>query len=560
MAELRVDIASEFTGKKAFDKAGKATNSLDKAVGKLGKQLASVFALTKVVAFGKASVKAFLDDEAAASRLATAVTNLGYAFAQPQIDNYIAKLESSSSVADDLLRPAFQALLTTTGSLTTSQEVLTTAIEASRASGIDLTTVAQDLANAYVGNTKGLKKYNLGLTQAELKTMSFTQVQEKFNQQFAGANQAYLATYAGKLNVLTVAAGNAQETIGKGLVDALVLAGGKDGDVQDVADAMANLSDYTADAIRGAGILAGKLTDIDKKQTGGFLSKLFAKNFELGWIGQLNKLGQEVDRPTAGRRFMGGQQANLYDSEAAAQKRIAEQQAKLLKAQEKAAKALTAEQKKQAALKKAGSIFDLEQVQLIAALKGKLSDEERKRVELQFAIITGNVTEAQKLTYELARAQGFSVTIAKDLASMDFKNNPFASWEAYLDVLLKKAQELAKVGTGGTGGGGGGTPVTPILTPEDRARLLAPVNPNGISTIAEYIRNLDLAGTSTIPTFESVGTGQGGSVMENYRLNQIELKITGEGDITNAIAKGLQNQSLSTGNSTTINRRSVAGL
>ena len=40
----------------------------------------------------------------------------------------------------------------------------------------------------------------------------------------------------------------------------------------------------------------------------------------------------------------------------------------------------------------------------------------------------------------------------------------------------------------------------------------------------------------------------------------IELKITGEGDITNAIAKGLQNQSLSTGNSTTINRRSVAGL
>ncbi|CAB4149563.1 hypothetical protein UFOVP550_8 [uncultured Caudovirales phage] len=548
MAELRVDIASEFTGKKAFDKAGKATNSLDKAVGKLGKQLASVFAITKVVAFGKASVKAFVDDEAAASRLATAVTNLGYAFAQPQIDNYISKLESSSSVADDLLRPAFQALLTTTGSLTTSQEVLTTAIEASRASGVDLTTVAQDLANAYVGNTKGLKKYNLGLTQAELKTMSFTQVQEKFNQQFAGANQAYLATYAGKLNVLTVAAGNAQETIGKGLVDALVLAGGKDGDVQDVADAMANLSDYTADAIRGAGILAGKLTDIDKKQTGGFLSKLFAKNFELGWIGQLNKLGQEVDRPTAGRRFMGGQQANLYDSEAAAQKRIAEQQAKLLKAQEKAAKALTAEQKKQAALKKAGSIFDLEQVQLIAALKGKLSDEERKRVELQFAIITGNVSEAQKLTYELARAQGFSVAIAKDLASMDFKNNPFASWEAYLDKLLKKAQDLAKVGTGG-GGGGAATPITPALTPEDRARLLAPVNPNGVSTIGEYIRQLDLAGTSTLPTpAPSMGTGQGGSVAENYRLNQIVVQIDGK-----QVAAALQDSSMS-GTASSVNR------
>jgi hypothetical protein len=35
----------------------------------------------------------------------------------------------------------------------------------------------------------------------------------------------------------------------------------------------------------------------------------------------------------------------------------------------------------------------------------------------------------------------------------------------------------------------------------------------------------------------------------------ITLKITGEGDITNAIAKGLQNQSLSTGDSSYINRR-----
>jgi hypothetical protein len=39
VADLRVDIASEFTGKAAFTKAQKATGSLDKAVGKLGKQM-----------------------------------------------------------------------------------------------------------------------------------------------------------------------------------------------------------------------------------------------------------------------------------------------------------------------------------------------------------------------------------------------------------------------------------------------------------------------------------------------------------------------------------------
>jgi hypothetical protein len=458
VADLRVDIASEFTGKAAFTKAQKATGSLDKAVGKLGKQLLSVFAVTKIVAFGKASVKAFAEDEAAANRLSVAVKNLGLAFAQPQIDNYISKLESSSSVLDDQLRPAFQALLTTTGSLTKSQELLTMAIEASRASGIDLTTVSQDLANAYNGNTRGLRKYNLGLTKAQLTTVSFTEVQQRFNAQFSGANAAFLDTYAGKLQVLTVASENAKEVIGKGLVDALALAGGKDGDIQDVADAMSELSNFTADAIRGVGVLAGKLTDLDKKSTGGLLSRLIELNFRNSIPNLLAGLGAEASpRPTAGRRFMGGSQANLYSASEAAEKRRQAQQKKLQDAQVKATKALTAEQKKQAALKKAGSIFDLEQVQLIAALKGKLSDEDRKRVELQFALLTGNAKEAEKLTYELAKAQGLGEKLAAYLASLPDAKNPFASWEAYLDMLAEKARKIA-IG----GGSGGAVPITPI--------------------------------------------------------------------------------------------------
>ena len=532
MADLRIDIASEFTGKAAFTKATKATNSLDKAVGKLGKQLASVFAITKVVAYGKASVKAFADDERAVSQLTTAVKNLGLAFAQPEINDYISRLEASSSIADDKLRPAFQALLTTTGSLTKSQELLGLAIEGSRGSGIDLTTVAQDLANAYNGNTRGLRKYNLGLTKAQLTTISFTDVQKRFQQQFSGANQAYLATYAGKLEVLATAAGIAQETIGKGLVDALVLAGGKDGDVQDVADAMSSLSNYTADAIRGVGILAGKLTDIDKKQTGGFLSKLFAKNFELGWIGQLNKLGQEVDRPRAGRRFMGGAQANLYDSSTAAEKRFQQQQKKLQEAQVKAQKALTAEQKKQNALKKAGTIFDLEQIQLIAALKGKLSDEDRKRVELQFALLTGNVSEATKLTYEIAKAQGLGEKLAGYLASLPDAKNPFASWEAYLDMLATKARAIAI------------NPINPSYPSYN-----SPSSPNFNSSLG-FNNNPSFPETNVkpLPVSPAPAGGFGGSVAENYRLNQITVQIDGK-----TIASALQDTSMS-GTASSVNR------
>jgi hypothetical protein len=494
MADLRIDLAAEFRGKKAFKQADKATTSLDKAVGKLGKQLASVFAATKVIAFGKASLKAFIEDEQAAIKLSTAVKNLGLAFAQPQIDNYINKLELSAGIVDEQLRPAFQALLTTTGSLTKSQELLSIAIEGARGSGKDLTTVAQDLAQAYVGNTRGLRKYNLGLTQVQLKTASFAEIQAKFQQQFSGANQAYLATYAGKLDVLAVAADRAKETIGKGLVDALVLAAGKDADIQDVANAMDSLSQFTADAVRGVGVLGSKFSALDKTLSGGLLGKLLAANFRYGFLGQLAALGQEAQaKPRAGRRFMGGAQANLYSSSDAAEKKYQAQQKKLADAQTKATKALTAEQKKQLALKKAGSIFDLEQIQLIAALKGQLSDEDRKRVELQFALLTGNTKEAQLLTYELAKAQGLGEKIAKDLASLPQAANPFASWEAYLDELMTKARQVANAGsavviTGGGGGintgtgnygglagagqaGGGGMPVTNVA-------VLPKVTPN----------------------------------------------------------------------------------
>jgi hypothetical protein len=440
MADLRVDIASEFTGKAAFTKAQKATSSLDKAVGKLGKQIASVFAITKIVAYGKASVQAFVEEERAVSQLTTAVKNLGLAFAQPEINNYIDRLQASTAIVDDELRPAFQALLTTTGSLTKSQELLSLAIEGSRGSGIALTTVSQDLANAYNGNTRGLRKYNLGLSKAQLTTISFTEVQQRFANQFSGANAAYLDTYAGKLDVLKVASETAKEVIGQGLVDALVLAGGKSGDIQNVSDAMASLAEYTADTTRGMGVLISKITELNDKVAGGTLGKILAGGLNLGFLGLLNRLGNEAqERPRANRRFMGGAQANLYDSSVAAEKKFRDQQKKLAADQLKATKALTAEQKKQAALKKAGSVFDLEQIQIIAALQGDLSKQDELRLKAQLALLNNNEVVATSLTKQILMSQDATGNLYKLWQTLPDARNPFAYLEGYLDMLAGKA-------------------------------------------------------------------------------------------------------------------------
>ena len=173
MADLRIDLAAEFKGKKAFKEADKAIFGLDKRVVQLGKSLGLALGTTAIVRYSKEAVKAFAADEAAARRLATAVDNLGLSFSQSRVSEFIANLEQSSAIADDVLRPAFQSLLTTTGSLTKSQELLNNAIQISRASGIELGTVVEDLNKGYVGVTRGLIKYNTGLTRA-VAPCSFT--------------------------------------------------------------------------------------------------------------------------------------------------------------------------------------------------------------------------------------------------------------------------------------------------------------------------------------------------------------------------------------------------
>lgn len=513
--DLAVRIATilDSTGLK---KADKAFSKFEKRTKSLGRTLGLSLSTAAVVAYGKASVKAFAEDEKAATMLANAVKNLGLQMEAPAVENFIQTLSKSAAIADDQLRPAMQKLLTTTGSVAKSQQMLSDAISISRGSGVDLATVAQDLSNAYVGNTKGLKKYNLGLTQAELKASTFLDIQTKLNKQFSGANAAYLDTYAGKMEALSVAAGEAQETIGKGLVDSLViLAGTKDG-INGVTSAMENLSTQVADtftgmaafydgANKGNSILSGLVSTM-KFLTGHMLNLYTISKF-------FQKYAPYTEDPNSlqarQHAAYGGASARSA-AEIAAEKRNKELQA-LLKKQMNSQKALTAEQKKQLALKKAAAIFDMEQIQIIAALKGNISEDERKRLELQLAIATGNVDEAKKLTYELAISQGMTVKLAQSLASMPMANNPFAGWKGYLDEIELQAKRIASMT--------GAPTTTTANTPRDWSNFV------GLSTQG----------------YSGTGTGQGGSVIDNYRASQPPIVVQIDGK---TIATAVQDQSL----------------
>lgn len=410
---------------RGFKKAETAAQKLNKQVKNLG--LGFAVTAAAATAFAKASVNAFIADEAAASKLSLAVKNLGMEFANPYIANYISEMEQMTKVADDELRPAFQSLLTTTGSLAASQSALSTAIEVSRGSGVDLVTVSNDLAQAYIGNTKGLKKYYLGLSNASLQAKSFTEIQKIMNDQFAGSSAAYLSTYSGQVGVLSLAWGNFQEKVGGTLLTLASFGDGSEG-------AKLNVLAATLDKIGSAIELIGK-----GKET---IFGLFDITGANGLLSKFNPTGI----PSGGSSKDAAKIANPMEKYAKELAKIEADRKKQNAAVLKNQKALTAEQKKQAALKKAGSLFDLEQANLIAALKGNLSEEDRKRALLQLALLTENVSEAQRLTKEIALAQGLGIKLANELASLKPAANPFAAWSSYLDTIIAKARLAASIG------------------------------------------------------------------------------------------------------------------
>lgn len=431
---LLINIAAQFSGKKALKDAQKQVNVLESSVKKLGATLGVSLSAAAVVAFGKASVKAFAEDEKAASRLAGVLDNLGLSFANLQVAGFIEDLSKASGVVDDELRPAMQALLTTTGSLTNSQKLLTQAIDLSTGSGVDLATAANDLAQAYVGNTRGLRKYNLGLTQAELKAASFADIQERLTKLFSGANSKYLTTYAGKMQLLSTAAGEAQETIGQGLVDSLLALSGNT-TVESLATDMQNFATYTANTVRGLGLM---IKELDKVPAAGGIGDFLKMLIKAQPLAQLIDAlqGKGAQKQSTGFSFFGSPMETTQNARNAAAAAKAEREAaKRAKLLADAQRKNTAELKKQAALKKAGVLLDMDYIQIIAALKGNISDDERKRLELQLALITGNEKEASRLTYELGISQGLTESLARTLASMPTAKNPFAAWGAYLDEL-----------------------------------------------------------------------------------------------------------------------------
>ena len=214
---------------KNLDKADKDVMSFGDKVSDFGKKAGLAFAAAGAAAVAYAGklaidgVKSAIEDAAAQEKLALTLRNVTNA-TDKQIkatEDYITQTSLAFGITDDDLRPSLERLARATGDVEKAQKLQTVAIDVAAGSGKSLEAVTNAMAKAAEGNTAALGKLGIGLTSAQLKTMSMDQITAKLADTFENQASTKADTFQGKLARLQVAFDEGKETVGSYILTAI---------------------------------------------------------------------------------------------------------------------------------------------------------------------------------------------------------------------------------------------------------------------------------------------------------------------------------------------------
>jgi len=479
-----IDIAAQFTGKRAFAQA-------ENAADKLGRTVKHALIGVGVTAFAKSAISAFAAQEKQLTLFKNSLRTIGFEFATSDSLAFLNSLKLQYGVTDTQLIPAYEQLLTTTRSLAASQNLTNIALDIAARQSISVTEAADALSKAYLGNTRSVGALGLGISKANLASGDFAAILKEITNVTKGSASAAADTFSGKLARIKVAADTAKESIGAGLVEALMQIS-KSTDIDQLQGKIINFGNSAAETLANVGkaisdnivliksfaiVLAAAFTvnkiatfiaslqaivKVVKTLRNALLASAVARNFLFNPLGAaaltagmfaaiglvtkgVEALSDSTTRATenllnlfgaAKALGVGGDQGGAAKYAEGAAARAAADAKAAAAAQLKATKAQTKAIQDQAKLNKAKTLFDIEQIQILAALQNKLSDDEKLRLSLKLALIQGNASEAERLSKELAASQLLTTNLATAIANLPPALNPFADWGTAIDDIL----------------------------------------------------------------------------------------------------------------------------
>lgn len=227
---LKLSILADVDGlRKNLSAGSQEVEGFGAKVTDFGKKAAAAFAVAATAAAAYATklaidgVKAAIEDEAAQAKLATTLKNVAGATdaTVASVEAYILKTSLATGISDDKLRPSLERLTRSTKDLQEAQKLQNLALDIAAGTGRDLQAVTDALGRAYDGTTTSLGRLGIGLSAAELQSMSFDDITKQLANTFGGQATIQADTYAGRMQRVNIAFQEAKETVGAYILQAL---------------------------------------------------------------------------------------------------------------------------------------------------------------------------------------------------------------------------------------------------------------------------------------------------------------------------------------------------
>jgi hypothetical protein len=227
---LKLSILADVDNlKKGLTTASTETDGFGTKLGDFSKKAGLAFAAAGAAAAiyaGKLlidGVKAAVEDEKANALLAVTLKNVGGATDEVIKSTlaYTTATELATGVTEDELRPSLNRLTIATGDVDKAIKLQTLALDVSAGSGKSLEAVTTALAKAQEGNTASLGRLGIGLSAAELKTMSMEEVTDSLAKTFEGASATAADTFEGKMTRLGLAFEDVRDTVGAFVLESI---------------------------------------------------------------------------------------------------------------------------------------------------------------------------------------------------------------------------------------------------------------------------------------------------------------------------------------------------
>jgi hypothetical protein len=228
---LSIPISTTFAGQ-GIQKAIKSFKQLETASDKV-KFVLKAGAVAGAAAFAALGAAAFqagqqllgfarmaADDEKAQKQLALSIRASTKATdAQiASVEDYIDVTQRAVGVADDELRPAYARIIRSTRDFDKAQRLLNLALNVSAGTGKPLKAVTEALSKAYDGSNTALNRLGLGYDKAQLKAMSFNDIQKDLEKRFSGSALANAETFEGTMARFRITVDELKESLGAALL------------------------------------------------------------------------------------------------------------------------------------------------------------------------------------------------------------------------------------------------------------------------------------------------------------------------------------------------------